>query len=242
MSNFPTPPFKLRHGDDPIVRQWLEDNGVVWITRRKPTEFSDQFSLLFVSPNLILAHGRNNEKEFESDPYPEINPYEYINKGADPMGKLQITPELEQALAAQGYTLKKKEPEYPICKKGKEANVVMLFTGPTTGEVLWTGSKDSPLKGELKNLTRHDYQSAWQDWPYDHERKLFHGQPVWCWDDRDTHARGIRFYDAIEQIAFCYDGTCRGRCWEHIEPLSPEHYEDWMFEAFNTLDFSGVTE
>ena len=176
------------------------------------------------------------------------------------MDGLQITPELEQALATQGYELTKKalcapickwlrlitktRLRYPICKRDIEAGLIVLFDKPYSGKFLWTKGYENTNVGEefSTSISCHDanYWQGWQDWPYDHERKLFHGQPVWCWDDRDTHAIELRFYDAVEKVAFCSNGTRFGRRWDNIEPADPSDYKDWMFEAFDKLDFSEV--
>jgi len=69
----PTPPFKVRNGNDPAVRQWLVDNGWDFFcggkslaTVNKNTEY------LFVYANNLIDYGRY-ESTFNSDVSPELS-------------------------------------------------------------------------------------------------------------------------------------------------------------------------
>jgi len=173
---------------------------------------------------------------------------------------IEVTPELKQALATQGYELTKKalcapickrhrltktRLRYPICKRDIEAGVIVLFDGPYSGKFLWTSGYENISVGEeYATLTScHDAEcwQGWQDWPYDHERNLFHGQPVWAWDDSYV-SKFFGFYDAINETVFMVDGNISTTTlfFENYQAFDPSDYKEWMFEAFGRLDFSEV--
>lgn len=68
----PTPPFKIRNGNDPAVRQWLVDNGWDYPTSSILTCNWNSHHL-YVKGDGELTHNYNYEKYFNNHPYPELN-------------------------------------------------------------------------------------------------------------------------------------------------------------------------
>ena len=129
------------------------------------------------------------------------------------------------------------EPEfkYPIFKKSKITGLVVRFTGLKEGDVVISDTKW--LAGEHHdNFTPHTDTDVWKDVPYDKEKKLYHGQPVYVWDNSNTHQKSIAFYDALNICTFNPDGKCDGEMWDNYVAIPTEHIPAWMYEAYETLE------
>lgn len=81
----------------------------------------------------------------------------------------------------------------------------------------------------------HTDTDNWEPVPYDKERDLWHGQPVYCWDDDETHSKTVRFYNAPQKSVFSYDGDNVGITLDNYEAVPIKHYEPWIFNAYQTL-------
>ena len=127
-------------------------------------------------------------------------------------------------------SLKEDKFEYPICKKGKLTGIIVLFEDISTGKVLKKG-KDFNLAVGANFQGLHTGTSIWEDYPYDKERGLYHKQMVYCWDNYYTHGVEIRFYDAINECVFAFDGYLSGTEFEYYSATMPE----FMLEAHKTL-------
>ena len=124
--------------------------------------------------------------------------------------------------------------EYPIFKRRRSSGVVFKFTGLKETTAVMDSSSNFKIGDLLIDSVPHT-SDIWEDVAYDKERDLFDGQPVECWEDGDSHSRKIRFYDAINTCAFTYDGVRGGYPFKNYEAVKPEHYTEWMLEAFKTL-------
>lgn len=147
--------------------------------------------------------------------------------------------ELEQKYAELGKEIEalKQEPKYPIYCKDKYGQVVR-FIGLTSGKI----SKQSYDKIEYPdevglfstNYIPHTDTTTWQKLDVCPETGFFDGQLVWCWDNDDTHARHLNFYDAKNNLCFDYEGDRFGNLYENYEAYEG-NYPQWALEAFNTL-------
>ena len=130
--------------------------------------------------------------------------------------------------------------EYPLFMKSKSNGQIVKFTSIQKGEVVWKGRTVgcSNVGHVFGGWAEHTDTETWQPVPYDKERGLWHGQPVKVWNNSNTHGRNNCFYDAINKNVFSYDGTCSIEYdnYDNIEPVKPEHYEQWMLEAYKTLE------
>ena len=129
------------------------------------------------------------------------------------------------------------EPEfkYPIFKKSKITGLVARFTGLKEGDEVISDTKW--LAGEHRdNFTPHTDTDRWKDVPYDKEGKLYHGQPVYVWDNSITHQRYMGFYDVINKTIFSYSGFLNGIWSDNYVAIPTEHIPAWMYEAYETLE------
>lgn len=59
---------------------------------------------------------------------------------------------------------------------------------------------------------------------------------VECWDDKYTHCRLYRFYDAKNNCVFSEEGHRNGPIYQHYRKLMPWEELDWMGEAREVLE------
>lgn len=82
--DFPDFDFKLSCGDDPLVREWLKQNGCEWRGGQDLTTFYLNDSHLLVRVNSLIVTSTTNMVIFDSSDFPEISPKVKIK----PLGKL----------------------------------------------------------------------------------------------------------------------------------------------------------
>jgi len=58
---------------------------------------------------------------------------------------------------------------------------------------------------------------------------------VMCWDDKQTHVRTIKFFDAINNDTFSYTGKRDGLAYQNYEKIPRDEEPSWMTEARKTL-------
>jgi hypothetical protein len=127
-------------------------------------------------------------------------------------------------------SLKEDKFEYPICKKDRDSDLLVLFTGLNSGKII----RDNEIfeKGDFSDTwAKHTHTGEWEDYPYDKKRGLYHKQMVYCWDNNDTHAVHIRFYNAIKKCAFPFNGSHFGISFHNYSTTMP----DFLKEAYKTL-------
>ena len=72
---------------------------------------------------------------------------------------------------------------------------------------------------------------------YDKKRKLWDGQPVWCWDRIYNFQKDLRFYDAKNKCTFEVEcGARDGLEYSFYEPY-PYLDDKWVIKAYNKLKF-----
>lgn len=125
--------------------------------------------------------------------------------------------------------------KYPLFKRNIHTQNIVKFTSLNGGEVVWSGDLDGTKIGYSSQDFIPHTDSVWENVAYDEKRSLFDRQPVYCWDDDSTHARDIKFYDAVNCYTFSYYGRRNGYKYNNFEAIKPEHYTPWMLEAFKTL-------
>jgi hypothetical protein len=76
MINFPSFDFKIDCGDNPIVRQWLHDNGKYWQSGDLLILSALDRSRLYVESETVST--TISKSFFDRNPLPLINPYDYI--------------------------------------------------------------------------------------------------------------------------------------------------------------------
>ncbi len=128
-------------------------------------------------------------------------------------------------------SLKEDKFEYPICKIDEELGLIVLFTDLKKGIVLYEGTSSYEEGFTNSVWIPHTDTEEWKDYPYDKERGLYHKQMVYCWYNCYTHRVDIRFYDAINECTFYYDGDSYGADFDNYSATMPE----FMLEAHKTL-------
>lgn len=133
--------------------------------------------------------------------------------------------QLEQALAE----FDKPTFDYPICCVGKEDKAIILFDGIESGVVLKQG--DHPMSRVIGETYGHwiDHtDSYWTQIPYDREKGFYHKQPVYCWQDEDTHSATLRFYDAEnKESVFAFNGSKLYSEYDNYSAKMPEHMKEF---------------
>lgn len=138
-----------------------------------------------------------------------------------------------QQLAVQTFPeLEKETTQYPIyCLS---SGLIVKFDGLRSGIVVKAGS-GIKIGCVDNSFTEHTNTKIWQQLLTCPEYGFYHKQPVWCWDDDDTHERKLMFFNANTSRPFSYNGRRRGASWSNYAPFEGEWF-DWMNEAFNTLE------
>lgn len=133
--------------------------------------------------------------------------------------------QLEQALEE----FNKPEFDYPICCKDKATNLIILFHSKDEGTILRDRDNNMDRIGETSNnWTDHTNTDVWEEIPYDKERGFYHKQPVYCWQDIDTHSVTIRFYDAEDkESVFAYNGSRLYSEFDNYSAEMPEHMKEF---------------
>jgi len=151
-------------------------------------------------------------------------------------GYWNISPQMVEAVICPKPSEEPEQKEsYPIFKKSKITNIIVKFTDLTRGEVVFD-HKQRYQSGFIEDWVEHTDTVNWEDVPYDSEKGFWHGQPVWCWYTQEKCTRQLRFYSATTNSTFSFSGTVSGIPFTNYEAVKPEHYEDWMYEAYQTLE------
>ena len=142
-----------------------------------------------------------------------------------------------QELGKEIEKLKAKECEYPKFFRRRTNNgYIVKFTGLEEGEEVY-----SPTRGHIgftsNTWAAHTNTDLWEEIPYDKETGFYHKQLVWCWDDRTTHERALRVYDAINNSIFSFRGEAGGTTYDNYEAYdwSCDYPNKWAIEAVKTL-------
>jgi hypothetical protein len=140
-----------------------------------------------------------------------------------------------QELGKEIEKLKAKEYEYPKFFRNTKHGYIVKFTGLEQGEIIFSSNaKDTSDKSAFR---RHTDKDVWEEIPYDKETGFYHKQLVWCWDNNNTHAKVLRFYDATNKCSFAYDGTNNGSSFDNYKPYdwSCDFINEWAVESIKTL-------
>jgi len=129
------------------------------------------------------------------------------------------------------------EPEftYPLFKRWKDSGEIVKFTSMSEGVVVWKGTGIEKV-GNVSDTFINHTDTGWEDVVYDSERDLWDGQPIECWSNGGTHRRYIKFYDAKNRCSFNYAGKRGGLTYDNYKALSPDRYDEWILEAYKTLE------
>ena len=144
---------------------------------------------------------------------------------------LELGKEIE---ALKKQNTKKEEITYPIYCKLKKSSLVVKFTGLHSGEAV-VNSKCYNIGDKIPTWRRPIDSDVWQQLDVCEETGFFDGQLVWCWDNNDTHARHLRFYEVKNKCTYVFDGSKNGSDYNNYEPFEG-NYPQWALKAFQTLD------
>ena len=144
---------------------------------------------------------------------------------------LELGKEIE---ALKNQVTEKENFNYPIYCKSIDFSLVVEFTRLNEGKVVVNSRYDNI--GEYRT-NWHDYNNnnVWQQLDVCEKTGFFDGQLVWCWDNYNTHARDLKFYDAKNECTYQCDGNRYGSVFDNYEPFEG-NYPDWALEAFQTLE------
>ncbi len=150
------------------------------------------------------------------------------------LNNIEITDTQLDELMAQRETNKFK---YPLFKNWKYNSEIVKFTALTRGTSVVEGSDNNIYKVGYTSDTFVRYTNPkWENVPYNKERNLFHTQAIECWSKYDTHHRNLRFYDAINDCTFSYDGKLDGHIYENYRAIPLDKVPEWMNKARDTLE------
>ena len=132
--------------------------------------------------------------------------------------------------------------EYPIYAKHKDYDVWAKFTSEKKYKVIGGIFPRFHLEANMlfigcEDTTEHpitDSRNAWEIIPNPYE--LHDKDPIWCWDDIDTTARELRFWDAKNNAAYSYDGVRDSIKFSNYDKVLPWDMQDWMVEAQKELE------
>lgn len=116
-------------------------------------------------------------------------------------------------------------------KKDVNSSLVICFTDLQEGTVVipnehYNAGTYKDTWYEFNNTTK------WED-VFVHNG-LVHKQLVWCWDNKSTHVKLLRFYDAMNKCTYSHKGHQGGFTFDNYEPyIGP--WPEWATQALNTL-------
>ncbi|MDD2267848.1 hypothetical protein [Sulfuricurvum sp.] len=142
-----------------------------------------------------------------------------------------------QELGKEIEKLKAKECGYPKFFRHRTFGYIVKFTSLEYGELM-TKCYGACEVGHNYGWTAHTDKDVWEEIPYDKITGFYHKQLVWCWDNDNTHAKVLRFYDATNGRAFNDDGKSHGCCYDNYKPYdwSCAYINKWAIEAVKTLE------
>ena len=144
---------------------------------------------------------------------------------------LELGKEIE---ALKNQVTKKEEIKYPIYCKLKDSSLVVKFTGLRQGKTVVNNTFNN-VGNKSSVWQNHSETNIWQQLDVCKKTGFFDGQLVWCWDNDDTHVKGLKFYDAKNECTYQFDGTEDGHNYDNYEPFEG-NYPDWALKAFQTLE------
>jgi len=124
--------------------------------------------------------------------------------------------------------------EYPLYKRWAYNGEIVKFTSLEHGEVVVQDKDNFHEIGYIDSFIPHTHTS-WEEIPYNKKRNLFHTQAVECWDNINTHYRGLAFYNAINDCTFTYSGKLNDAVYGNYKSIPLDKVPDWMNEARATL-------
>ncbi len=138
-----------------------------------------------------------------------------------------ITPSMVEAIICTEQF----EFTYPLFKQNSRTESIIKFTSLTEGvTVMSHGHKR--IGTTLTEIAPHT-DAKWIDLPYNIYIDLYHGQPIECWDNTNSHARTIGFYDAKYKCSFDIYGDLNGPRYDNYKAI--DNLPKWMQKAFYTL-------
>ena len=155
------------------------------------------------------------------------------------MNKLDELELKYKELGVEIAKLKKPQDVYPIYAKhrpeSEDRDMIVKFTGPNKGTLI-VESKIGIYK--INNISgwwvEHTDTDTWEILPVCPKTGFFHTQLVWCWEDKHTHARSLRFYDVNHRSVFSSGGKILPIFYNNYEAYE-DTYPEWALEAMQTL-------
>ena len=80
----------------------------------------------------------------------------------------------------------------------------------------------------------HTNMNHWEQ--VEDPNKLQDKDAVMCWDNKQTHVRTIKFFDAINNDTFSYTGKRDGLAYQNYKKIPRDEEPSWMTEARKTLE------
>ena len=72
--------------------------------------------------------------------------------------------------------------------------------------------------------------------PTQEKVEFYDKQPIYCWDNRETHTWRLTFWDGVNSRAFSYTGKRTGFNWSNYEAIPDNQIPSWMVEAQKSLE------
>jgi len=120
---------------------------------------------------------------------------------------------------------------YMDCKKHNR--YIVKFSGVCTGKVVATADINTVEIGHYADDWFPCTERCWKE--VTNPDILCDKDLVECWDNKYTHKRLLKFYDAKNKATYDYEGEHGGFSFENYRKLMPWEYPDWAIEAQKTL-------
>lgn len=127
-----------------------------------------------------------------------------------------------------------KEFNYPIYCLSKKTKKIVKFDELKSGIVVKQDYKHD-VDFNSTFWIDHTDTDSWEQLKVCPETGFYDGQLVWCWDNEDTHYRALKFYDAINQNTFEYNGKEGVSTYDNYEAFEG-NWPEWAVDAFETLE------
>lgn len=144
---------------------------------------------------------------------------------------LELGKEIE---ALKKQNTEEEEIAYPIYCKLKDSSLVVKFKGLRQGKTVVNNTFNN-VGNKSSIWQNHSETNVWQQLDVCKKTGFFDGQLVWCWDNYNTHARDLKFYDAKNECVYQFNGNRNGIFFHNYKPFEG-NYPDWALEAFQTLE------
>jgi len=110
---------------------------------------------------------------------------------------------------------------------------IVKFTGLNTGAIV---AKTEDVVYDIGDTCNDWVEHTSSEWvETTNPKELCDKDLIECWDNDHTHAKSIRFYDAISNRAFSACGERRGVTYDNYKKFMPWEYPEWAIEAQKTL-------